>query len=149
MYKTTELITNILDNPNVDSNYIDSIINYDICNMFISLLEETQNIHNSIKEEYIKKTMEKEISNKYNEKISTLNHQIKMEQSMVENYKSQIYTLKEEYKNLRELEQKNMNTILDRNICEKKEQIEFIQKQYIDIINSIKKKNINLYSFQI
>jgi hypothetical protein len=136
MYKTTELITNILDNPNVDSNYIDSIINYDICNMFISLLEETQNIHNSIKEEYIKKTMEKEISNKYNEKISTLNHQIKMEQSMVENYKSQIYTLKEEYKNLRELEQKNMNTILDRNICEKKEQIEFIQKQYIDIINS-------------
>jgi len=136
MYKTTELITNILDNPNIDSNYIDSIINYDICNMFISLLEETQNIHNSIKEEYIKKTMEKEISNKYNEKISTLNHQIKMEQSMVENYKSQIYTLKEEYKNLRELEQKNMNTILDRNICEKKEQIEFIQKQYIDIINS-------------
>lgn len=136
MYKTTELITNILDNPNVDSNYIDSIINYDICNMFISLLEETQNIHNSIKEEYIKKTMEKEISNKYNEKISTLNHQIKMEQSMVENYKSQIYTLKEEYKNLRELEQKNMNTILDRNMCEKKEQIEFIQKQYIDIINS-------------
>ena len=136
MYKTTELITNILDNPNIDSNYIDSIINYDICNMFISLLEETQNIHNSIKEEYIKKTMEKEISNKYNEKISTLNHQIKMEQSMVENYKSQIYTLKEEYKNLRELEQKNMNTILDRNMCEKKEQIEFIQKQYIDIINS-------------
>ena len=136
MYKTTELITNILDNPNVDSNYIDSIINYDICNMFISLLEETQNIHNSIKEEYIKKTMEKEISNKYNEKISTLNLQIKMEQSMVENYKSQIYTLKEEYKNLRELEQKNMNTILDRNMCEKKEQIEFIQKQYIDIINS-------------
>lgn len=136
MYKTTELITNILDNPNIDSNYIDSIINYDICNMFISLLEETQNIHNSIKEEYIKKTMEKEISNKYNEKISTLNNQIKMEQSMVENYKSQIYTLKEEYKNLRELEQKNMNTILDRNICEKKEQIEFIQKQYIDIINS-------------
>jgi len=55
MYKTTELITNILDNPNIDSNYIDSIINYDICNMFISLLEETQNIHNSIKEEYIKK----------------------------------------------------------------------------------------------
>lgn len=136
MYKTVELITNILDNPNIDSNYIDSIINYDICNMFISLLEETQNIHNSIKEEYIKKTMEKEISNKYNEKISTLNHQIKMEQSMVENYKSQIYTLKEEYKNLRELEQKNMNTILDRNMCEKKEQIEFIQKQYIDIINS-------------
>ncbi len=136
MYKTTELITNILDNPNIDSNYIDSIINYDICNMFISLLEETQNIHNSIKEEYIKKTMEKEISNKYNEKISTLNHQIKMEQSMVENYKSQIYTLKEEYKNLREFEQKNMNTILDRNMCEKKEQIEFIQKQYIDIINS-------------
>tara|TARA_B100001564_G_scaffold124731_1_gene104134 strand:- start:302 stop:1588 length:1287 start_codon:yes stop_codon:yes gene_type:complete len=136
MYKTSELITNILDNPNIDSNYIDSIINYDICNMFISLLEETQNIHNSIKEEYIKKTMEKEISNKYNEKISTLNHQIKMEQSMVENYKSQIYTLKEEYKNLRELEQKNMNTILDRNMREKKEQIEFIQKQYIDIINS-------------
>jgi len=136
MYKTTELITNILDNPNIDSNYIDSIINYDICNMFIILLEETQNIHNSIKEEYIKKTMEKEISNKYNEKISTLNHQIKMEQSMVENYKSQIYTLKEEYKNLREFEQKNMNTILDRNMCEKKEQIEFIQKQYIDIINS-------------
>ena len=50
MYKTTELITNILDNPNIDSNYIDSIINYDICNMFISLLEETQNIHNSIKD---------------------------------------------------------------------------------------------------
>lgn len=145
MYKTTELITTILDDPNIDSNYIDSIINYDICSIFISLLEETQNIHNSIKEEYIKKTMEKEISNKYNEKISTLNHQLKMEQDRVEDYKSHIYTIKEEYKNLRELEQKNMNTILDRNLCEKKEQIEFIQKPYIDIINN---KDIEIHKLR-